>query len=60
MNKSAFEHMLLNTLVENVPHRIYAKNVNGRFIFANNSVVLGMGASKVEDLLGKTDFEFYP
>nr|WP_272905796.1 GGDEF and EAL domain-containing protein [Pseudomonas petrae] len=56
----AFEHTLLRTLAENVPHRIYAKDLDGRFIFANGSVARGMGVSDPAELLGKTDFDFYP
>ncbi len=55
-----FEHILLRALAENVPHRIYAKDLHGRFIFANGAVARGMGASDPADLIGKTDFDFYP
>ncbi|WP_086386272.1 sensor domain-containing protein [Caballeronia sordidicola] len=56
----AFEHTLLRALAQNVPHRIYAKDLHGRFIFANDSVAKGMGVSDSTELLGKTDFDFYP
>ena len=56
----SFEHTLLQTLSENVPHRIYAKDVHGRFVFANAAVARGMGVSSPAELLGKTDFDFYP
>ncbi|OTP66615.1 diguanylate cyclase/phosphodiesterase (GGDEF & EAL domains) with PAS/PAC sensor(s) [Caballeronia sordidicola] len=56
----AFEHTLLRALAENVPHRIYAKDMQGRFIFANRAVARGMGVSEPAELLGKTDFHFYP
>jgi diguanylate cyclase (GGDEF)-like protein/PAS domain S-box-containing protein len=54
------EFTLLRALAENVPHRIYAKDVQGRFIFANMAVARGMGVSEPAELLGKTDFDFYP
>ena len=57
---NAFEHTLLLALAENVPHRIYAKDLAGRFIFANRAVAQGMGVSDPAKLLGKTDFDFYP
>lgn len=57
---NAFESTLLRALAENVPHRIYAKDMQGRFIFANGAVALGMGVSGPAELLGKTDFDFYP
>jgi diguanylate cyclase (GGDEF)-like protein/PAS domain S-box-containing protein len=59
-SSSAFVSTLLRALAENVPHRIYAKDVNGRFIFANMAVARGMGVFDPAELLGKTDFDFYP
>ncbi len=60
MLQLAFEHTLLHTLADNVPHRIYAKDTAGRFTFANRAVAIGMGVAGPEELLGKTDFDFYP
>jgi diguanylate cyclase len=51
--------VLLHTLADNVPHRIYAKDAQGRFTFANRSVALGMGVDSPEVLLGRTDADFY-
>ncbi len=34
--------------------------MQGRFIFANDAVARGMGVADPVDLLGKTDFDFYP
>ena len=60
MSLVSFEHTLLQTLSENVPHRIYAKDAQGRFVFANAAVARGMGVSSAVELIGKTDFDFYP
>jgi PAS domain S-box-containing protein len=60
MSQASFQHTLLQALAENVPHRIYAKDIEGRFIFANAAVARGMGVSDQAELLGKTDFDFYP
>ena len=60
LSSNASEHTLLRALAENVPHRIYAKDMQGRFIFANGAVARGMGLSDPAELLGKTDFDFYP
>ena len=60
MSLISFEHTLLQALSENVPHRIYAKDVQGRFVFANAAVARGMGVSSPGELLGRTDFDFYP
>ena len=53
------ERNLLRTLIDNLPDHIYAKDVDGRFILANVAVARHMGGKKPEDLLGKTDFDFY-
>jgi len=55
-----FQRNLLRTLAETFPHRIYAKDTETRFIFGNMAVAQGMGVSSPDDLLGKTDFGFYP
>ncbi|MBX2807253.1 MAG: EAL domain-containing protein [Cellvibrionaceae bacterium] len=60
MKKFEFEHHLLHTLAANIPHRIYAKDLDGYFTFANESVAKGMGVDTPEDLFGKRDFDFYP
>ena len=60
MIQASFEHTLLHTLVESVPHRIYAKDTEGRFTFANQAVAIGMGLTGPSQLLGRTDFDFYP
>ncbi|NPD69339.1 EAL domain-containing protein (plasmid) [Lichenicola cladoniae] len=60
VSSSAFEYTLLRVLAGNIPHRIYAKDIMGRFIFANGAVARGMGVSDPAELLGKTDFDFYP
>jgi diguanylate cyclase (GGDEF)-like protein/PAS domain S-box-containing protein len=56
----AAERNLLRTLVENIPDSIYAKDAQSRFIFGNLAVARVMGAATAEELLGKTDFDFYP
>jgi len=60
VNLAPFEQSLLQALAENVPHRIYAKDAQGRFTFANQAVASGMGVADPAELLGKTDFDFYP
>jgi PAS domain S-box-containing protein len=59
-NDLAFQRNLLRTLAETFPHRIYAKDAQTRFIFGNKAVAQGMGVTSPDELLGKTDFGFYP
>ena len=56
----AQERNLLHTLIDNLPDHIYAKDAEGRFTLANIAVARHMGAAKPDELIGKTDFDFYP
>jgi len=56
----AVREWVFRTLVDMVPDRIYAKDRQSRFIFANKAVAFYMGASTPEEMIGKTDFDFYP
>jgi len=48
----------LRTLVDNLPDIIFAKDNQSRFILVNTACVRQLGASRVEDVLGKTDADF--
>lgn len=52
-------HSLLRALINHLPIFVYAKDTNNRFIMANDAVARLMGAESGEELLGKTDTEFY-
>jgi two-component system cell cycle sensor histidine kinase/response regulator CckA len=54
------ERTMLRTLINNLPDAIYAKDAQSRFVIANQAVASFMGAGTSDDLLGKTDFDFYP
>lgn len=54
------ERNLLRTLIDNIPHDVYAKDMAGRFIVANACVARTMRADSADALVGKTDFDFYP
>jgi PAS domain S-box-containing protein len=51
----AFYH----SLVENLPQNIFRKDSQGRFTFANRRFCSSLGRS-LEEILGKTDRDFYP
>ena len=51
---------LLRTLIDNLPDCIYVKDVEGHFLTANLATARLMGVGDPNDLLGKTDFDFYP
>jgi PAS domain S-box-containing protein len=54
------EHNLLRTLIDNMPDYIYAKDTESRFIIGNAATARVMGAKTPDELVGKTDLDFYP
>ena len=54
------EQNLLRTLIDNLPDFIYAKDTNNRFLLANEALARRMGAASSNELLGKSDSDFYP
>jgi PAS domain S-box-containing protein len=48
-----------HTLVETLPLMILCKDLEGRFTFANGRFLAELG-STLEDIKGKTDFDFFP
>ncbi|MDP2898970.1 MAG: PAS domain-containing protein [bacterium] len=56
----AAERGLLHTAVDNVPDHIYIKDAEGRFVLANASLARHMGIRSPQELVGRTNFEFYP
>ncbi|QGY47427.1 PAS domain S-box protein [Maribellus comscasis] len=52
------EQLLLN-IINEIPEKIFLKDRNGRFVIANTLVAKNYGLTPTE-LIGKTDFDFYP
>lgn len=50
---------LYHSLVENLVQNIFRKDLEGRFTFANTNFCLAIG-KHVNQVLGKTDFDFFP
>ena len=55
ITSEAFYH----SLVENLPQNILRKDLNERFTFANQNFCTILGVP-LEQILGKTDFDFFP
>jgi PAS domain S-box-containing protein len=56
----AQERSLLRSLIDNLPDLVYVKDAESRFTVANNALAQFMGANSPAELLGKTDFEYFP
>ena len=56
----AEERRLLRLLIDNVPDYIYVKDSESRFVIVNRTVAELVGAQGPEELLGKSDFDFFP
>jgi PAS domain S-box-containing protein len=54
----ARERNLLRTLMDNLPDHIFVKDTASRFLTANAATLRSLGASTLEEVLGKTDFDF--
>ncbi|QRM53112.1 EAL domain-containing protein (plasmid) [Rhizobium sp. BG6] len=50
----------LEAMINHVPDFIYAKDREGRFLFANRAIVSNNGFRTVDDLIGLTDFDIHP
>jgi PAS domain S-box-containing protein len=57
--KLALEKDFLQGLLDNIPDAIYFKDCNNRIIKVNGFYAQGV-AMKPEEIIGKTDFDFFP
>jgi diguanylate cyclase (GGDEF)-like protein/PAS domain S-box-containing protein len=48
------------SVLENLPDPLYVKDAKSRFLLANTGAAKNMGAASGAELLGKTDFDFFP
>ncbi len=51
---------LLRAVMASVPDLIYAKDLESRFLFANQGTADVMGAASGKELRGKSDFDYFP
>ncbi|HHW88314.1 MAG TPA: PAS domain S-box protein [Chloroflexi bacterium] len=56
----ANERQMLRTFIDTVPDVMYAKDRDSRFVLVNSATVAQLGATSMEELIGKTDADFHP
>lgn len=54
------ERNLLRTIIDNIPDPVYVKDLEGRKILLNKAEAHLLSASTVEEVIGKSDADFYP
>jgi len=56
----AEERSLLRTMIDNLPDYITVKDIKCRFVVNNMAHVHILGATTLDELIGKTDFDIFP
>lgn len=56
----AREQALLRTMIDNLPDLIYVKDERSRFLINNHAQLAALGAHTQEEVLGRTDFDYFP
>ena len=55
------EQNLLRTLIDNIPDsHIFVKDAQSRFLVTNAAHLQTVGVKSLSDIIGKTDFDFFP
>ena len=52
------ERDLLRTLINSLPDLVFVKDLDCRFLAVNESITRFLGAERIEDVIGKSDFDF--
>jgi PAS domain S-box-containing protein len=59
-NLLARQQYILDTFMENVPDRVYFKDLESRITRANKAHAIKLGLSDPAEEIGKSDFDFFP
>jgi len=54
------ERRVLRALIDNIPDIMFVKDTSGRFVLANSHLARIAGVPSPEEMVGKTDFDFFP
>jgi PAS domain S-box-containing protein len=56
---TADEANLLHAIINNLPDHLYVKDLQSRFVLVSNAHLQRFGCSAMEEIVGKTDFDFF-
>ncbi len=54
------ERDLMRIIIDNLPDCIYAKDMQGRFVLNNIAHMKHLGSKSTTEMLGKSDFDYFP
>ncbi|MCZ7547372.1 MAG: PAS domain-containing protein [Anaerolineae bacterium] len=54
------ERSLLRAVLDHLPDGVHIKDRESRFMLANQEVLYGVGAHSMDEVIGKTDADFFP
>ena len=57
---AANERLSLQALIDRLPDNLWVKDINSRFVIANQATADRIGVAEPAELIGKTDFELLP
>ncbi len=59
-DERARQQQLLQVLVKHLPHIFYIKDTESRLILSNSRLAQIVGADSADEMIGKTDFDYFP
>ena len=59
-HEAANERLSLQALIDKLPDNLWVKDINSRFVIANQVTADRIGVASPQDLIGKTDLELLP
>jgi diguanylate cyclase (GGDEF)-like protein/PAS domain S-box-containing protein len=59
-NQNIESNQYIQTLIDNFPFMVWLKDVNSRILVANSAYANMVGVASSAELIGKTDFDFFP
>lgn len=59
-NQNIESNQYIQTLIDNFPFMVWLKDVNSRILVANSAYANMVGVASSHELIGKTDFDFFP